>query len=137
LWAALDGIDVVPVGAGGGLWHAPGGRFEQRSSPAPLDPEPPPLDDPTPPLLDELNPPLLDELNPPLLEDEKPPLLDELFTLPLEEPLLLPVPPSLAATVPPHPDTSAGGTSAPDPATTIRTANRRTPMTSLPLFLSA
>jgi hypothetical protein len=57
------GIDVVPVGAGGGCWHAEEGRSEHRS---------PPLDPPLP-LPDELDTPPLDELETP----------------PLDEPLLL------------------------------------------------
>jgi hypothetical protein len=87
------GIEVVPVGAGGGCRHADAGRFAQRSPPLPLE-------EPLMPLLEELVPPLLEEVVTPLEEPEKP----ELLPLPPPEPPPASLP---AATEPPQPETRA------------------------------
>ena len=95
----VGGIEVVPVGAGGGCRHADAGRFAQRSAP-PLEEPLTPLDEPLTPLLDELVTPLLEELVTPLEDPVKPELL----------PLLPPDPPPaspITETEPPHPDTRA------------------------------
>jgi len=114
LCECVVGIEVVPVGAVGGGWHAVAGRFAHRSRP-PLEE---PLDEPLTPLLDELVTPLLEELVTPLDElVEKPELLPLLPPDPLPASLL-------AATEPPHPDTSAETLRANDTARSERTARR-------------